>query len=48
MIYRKMLSLTEQITDIHDYSLFLLDEELEYSQWNHQEADLKQKKPQYF
>lgn len=37
-----MLSLTVQITDIHDYSLFLADEELEYIQQNHREVDMKQ------
>lgn len=42
MIHIDMLSLAEQITDIHDYSWLFLIDELEYIQLNHQEADLKQ------
>lgn len=43
VIYRSILGLTEEIMDIHDYSLFLIDEELYYIQQNHQEADNKTK-----
>lgn len=48
MIYRSILGLTEQITDIHGYSLFLIDEELYYIQQNHQEADNKTKDSYFF
>lgn len=37
-----MLSLTVQIIDNHDYSLFLADEALEHIQQSRQEPDMKQ------